>query len=150
MKMQRRHFLGALTASVGAAWLHPILNTAYAQALTAPKRFVFVIEGNGVHAGNLLTPDGRTAIAAHARGDITNRMVFSGLTGRHDSTLYGHTERLIIEGDDLSSAPALGPLNAMVNGRPLSQQSAVVLGLSSLITGGGHTSHAGTHVHPLI
>ncbi|MFK7928857.1 MAG: DUF1552 domain-containing protein [Myxococcota bacterium] len=130
--MNRRHFLAGLGSATGVALFAPFLQRAWADGPT-PRRFVFVVEGNGIESTNFMTPATRSGIAAQLRSDIGNR--------RYYPQYYGHTSPLEFN-DALSSAPSLSPLNdgSGVNLDPL---SAVVLGLSSRVTGGGHTTNFG-------
>lgn len=126
--MNRRSFLAGLSSAAGAALFAPYLRSAYATG-PGPCRYVFVVEGNGTEPVNFMTPAARLAIDAEATGDTTGR--------RHFPTFYGHSSVLTVT-DDLALAPALDAL-----GTDLAPLASVVFGLSSKITGGGHTTNFG-------
>lgn len=126
--MNRRHFLAGLGSAAGAALFAPLLRQAWANG-TTPCRFVFLVEGNGTEPVNFMTPAARTAIDAEATQSTAGRRFFPHL--------YGHTGVLTVT-DDLAAAPSLDPL-----GTDLNALSSVVFGLSSTITGGGHTTNFG-------
>jgi hypothetical protein len=129
--MNRRSFLGLSTA-LGASLFTPFLRQAWAGG-GAPRRFVFLVEGNGVEPTNLMTPGVRAAIEAQA--------IQAPGTRRYFPHLYGHDTPLLLT-EDLSTAPSLDPLGPAA-GADLTGLSSVVLGLSSTITGSGHTTNFG-------
>lgn len=129
--MNRRTFLGFSTAA-GAALFLPLLRARATNGTAC--RFVFVVEGNGTEPVNLMTAAARTAIDAEATASTAGRRFFPHLYG-HGSTL--------VSNDVLSTAPSLDPLGTGSGGIDLAPLSSVVLGLSSTITGGGHTTNFG-------
>jgi len=154
MSIDRRAFMQALGLGAGAACLGSSLPRAWAQAAPgAPRRFVFVIEGSGLEPGKFLTPAARAAIEDQATGPLLCHRVIqcsdawdaSGLVPLDPAMnqLYGHDAPLIVDGDPLSSAGTLGALAAGEWGPSLEAKSAVVLGLSSLVTGGGEATYGG-------
>ncbi len=130
MTMRRRRFLATLSTAAGAALLAPYFRSVRAATSgSLPCRFVFVIEGNGTEPVNLMTPGARAAIDADAVSDTGTRRYFP--------RLYGHDAPLVIN-DDLAQAPAMAAL-----GSDLAPLAHAVFGLSSKITGGGHTTNFG-------
>ncbi|ATB31978.1 DUF1552 domain-containing protein [Melittangium boletus] len=124
--MKRRTLLRGL----GAGLFAPFMKEAFARAVT-PSRLVLVLECNGIYPQAFLTTRARNALGAAAIGS------------RH---LFSHVypaKPLVLQGDALSSALCLGPLAASAGNSSLEQRSAVVLGLSSTIAGGGHSSGTG-------
>lgn len=132
--MNRRNFLASMGSVAGAALLAPFLQRAWATG-GAPCRFVFVVEGNALEPVSLMSTATQAAIGAQATGSITGR--------RWMPRLYGHGSPLVVQQNDLATAHALAPLADDGSGIDLTQRAAVVLGLSSRITGGGHTTHFG-------
>lgn len=130
--MNRRTFLAGLGSALGAALVAPSLR-AFATGGT-PCRFVFLVEGNGTEPVPFMSTSTRTAIDAATSHDTTGRRWFP--------TLYQHTSPLVQTGD-LGTAPALASLLAGTSGVDLTGRASVTLGLSSTITGGGHTTNAG-------
>ena len=130
--MNRRTFLTGLSTALGASLLAPMVRSAWAG--DTPRRFVFVLEGNGTEPVSYMTPAVRAAIDAEATNSTDGR--------RNFPTLYGHSAPLVID-DDLSAAPSLDPLAGVGGALDLTSQSSVVLGLSSTVTGGGHTTNFG-------
>lgn len=127
MTLSRRSLLRA----AGAAGLFaPLYRAALAQAAT-PKRLVLVLECNGIYPVTLLSTRARTSLGAAAVG-----------TRRNFSQLYPSMP-LELTGDALDSAPCLGPLAASPGKASLVNRSMVVLGLSSTVAGGGHSSGTG-------
>jgi hypothetical protein len=131
--LTRRRLLAGLGFGAAGALFTPLLRDALAKAVPA-RRFVFVVEGNCIEPAALMSAATRTAIAADATGPIDDQ--------RWMYNLYGHGSTLETSGD-LGTAPALSALLDDGSGVDLSAKSAVVLGLSSTITGGGHSTHFG-------
>lgn len=124
----RRSLLRILGTGAGAALLAPLLSRlGTAQERTHP-RFVFFVEGNGYEPVTVLSPSTRAAIDATLESPIG--------TARYWPRRYRHTSVLETSGD-LDQAIALQDLGT------LASKTAVVLGLSSKITGGGHTAYHG-------
>jgi hypothetical protein len=129
--MKRRQFLAMLGSSVGASLISP-----YAMSTTlAPKRFVFVVEGNGLDPIGLISTQTLAAIQSESTDSLDGRRSFS--------SLYGHAGP-IVETGDLGTAPCLSPLLSTAGSQlDLTTRSSVTLGLSSKITGGGHVTYFG-------
>ncbi|MBL90198.1 MAG: hypothetical protein CMH56_00100 [Myxococcales bacterium] len=126
----RRRFLRYLGVGAGLTLLDPTSNPFVfaAEALSfVPRRFVFVLEGNGAEPVNFLSQEGRAALNVAA-------------DARWFHQAYPTTSAPLVYETDFSTAPGLSLLG---DGHDLIHKSAVVLGLSSLITGGGHTAHHG-------
>jgi len=100
---------------------------ADAQMMPTP-RFVFFVEGNGYEPLMVLSPSARAAI------DLTLAQPIG--TARHWPLRYRHTQVIETAGD-LAQASSLQDLG------PLAAKTAVLLGLSSKITGGGHSAYHG-------
>lgn len=111
----------------GALLFGPLIRHALAEA-PLPRRFVLVVEGNALEPTTLVSPQTRAAIAAQASGDVSGRWFYNR---------YRHTAPIIVDGD-LNAARILDPL-----GEDLTPHAAAILGLSSKIAGGGHTTYAG-------
>jgi hypothetical protein len=144
MTYNRRRFIQHIGMGASAAYLSPLINWAQAQENPGqPRRFVFVIEGNGIEPGAFLSPNARMAIEAQATGAITR--IANGVTQLNPrmNLYYGHETPLIVENDPLASAASLGALGATGDLGSLESKSAVLLGLSSKVTGGGHTTYGG-------
>jgi hypothetical protein len=137
MTWNRRQFIGGVGMGTAAAWLTTQFpHVAFGQGEAGPpKRFVFVIEGNSVEAPNFATPAAKAFVGADEATRFYPR-------------LYGHQSPHIIgsdggAGNNLDLAAGLRALGG-VNGQPsLVDDSAVILGLSSTITGGSHSTHCG-------
>ena len=133
--LSRRNFIRGLGLGVGAGMLMPLMRQVWAeqQGITA-RRFVFVIAGNGIETKTLVSPAVRQAIN-DAGGNLTEdrRNLYS--------STYKHTSALEIAAPDLGAAYALAPLKE--GGADLTGKSTLMLGLSSLVAGGGHTTGYG-------
>ncbi len=136
--LHRRDVLKGLTLGAGAALLSPLLSTL-ARAQTSgdmPRRFVFVLEGNCAEPVNFLADNARAALdAATGQSVGTNRWFYGQYNGL-DSVLE-------VPGTDFASAPGLASVLDTGSGMSLESDAAVVLGLSSKISGGGHSTHHG-------
>ena len=53
--MNRRHLLAGMGTAVGSALFRPFVRRAWADAPPA-RRFVFLVEGNGIFPTNVMTP----------------------------------------------------------------------------------------------
>ncbi|RYE89625.1 MAG: DUF1552 domain-containing protein, partial [Myxococcales bacterium] len=130
----RRRFVQSLGLGAGAALLGPLLRQVQAGE-SAPRRFVLVVEGNGIYPYSFLSTQARAAIDAQADQPIGDQLICY--------RSYGHAAPVEVPGDALATAPCLGPL-AAAGGQPsLENRAAVVLGLSSTVTGGGHSTGFG-------
>ncbi len=132
--MNRRQLLAAIGSGAGLALLGPWHRQALA-AGTPPRRFVFVVEGNGYEPITVLSPAARAALQAHTTHDLTGV--------RSPAGKYGHTTPIVVQAGDLAEAPALAALAPGSSGIDLTAQASVTLGLSSRITGGGHSTYFG-------
>jgi hypothetical protein len=139
MVWTRRRFLGGLGMAAGSACLLPSM--ARAQGGFQPRRFVFVVEGNSIEPVNVLSDQALAALGA----DRSERFNFY-----RD---YSHGEPIVLQNDPLvsgqvngafmDSVNALDPLSGGPNGASIVDQCTVVLGLSSKVTGGGHSANFG-------
>lgn len=129
-RFTRRTLMRGAGLTLGGAALAPLLSRI-ASADDVARRFVFVVEGNGFEPVTMLSNSARRAI------DSTASMAIG--TERWWHARYRHEAPLVLSDGDLDTAPALGPLADA----GLLDQSAVVLGLSSKITGGGHSASHG-------
>jgi hypothetical protein len=116
-----------LRAAASAGILAPFYREALAQ--TAPMRLVLVLECNGVYPATMLTAGAKAALGSAAIG-----------TRRNFLDVYPATAQ-VRPADTLSSALCLDPLAS--GGPSLDARAAVVLGLSSTISGGGHSAGTG-------
>lgn len=130
--MKRRTFIKSLGLGVAGSLFLPFHQSVFS-ANENCKRLVIFIEGNGVEGRNFLTSATEAALAAVGT-DIS--------ATRHLYWDYKHDAPEIVGASGLSGAPSLGSL-ATNNGFALEDHAAVVLGLSSKITGGGHTTGTG-------
>ena len=117
MSVNRRQFLAGLGAS--AAFLGPWASAARAAECFdrpgTPRRFVIVMQGNGIYPEHLLSAE-----ATAAGTDPFSMSSISGLTPTDESIL--------------------APLQGGERGIDLTAHAAVIHGLSNTIAGGGHTS----------
>ncbi|MEO1271516.1 MAG: DUF1552 domain-containing protein [Myxococcota bacterium] len=136
MKFSRRAFLRTMGFGAGASLFLPFMQSiVHAQAMGAPRRFVIVVEGNAVEPISFLSDAMRTRLEADSTGSIRDKRWF----GRD----YTHDAPIIIPSASLGTARALNGLVGDGNNRPLESEAAVIMGLSSKVTGGGHTTHFG-------
>jgi hypothetical protein len=122
--ISRRSLLKGASA---AGLLAPFYRSVLAQG-ALPRRLVIVVECNGIYPSVFLSSGMRTALGSA----VGSRRIFVDA--------YPMTP-LVRTSDDVSTAPCLAPLAQ--GGASLVNRSAVVLGLSSTITGGGHSSGTG-------
>lgn len=126
----RRRFLKSVGLGASSVLLGPLL-TKIAMAdehQTPPRRFFFVVDGNGFEPVTMLSQTARMALNSSLASPLVNERWWHRRY-RHDSVLVAPNR--------LESAPALTGLG------DLTGRSAVVLGLSSKITGGGHSAKHG-------
>jgi hypothetical protein len=127
--LTRRSLLRAAGAGAGAALFTPF----YREALGGPttlRRLVIVMECNSFYPITVLSSGAQASLG-------------SGVGGRTNfNDTYPSTTKLIT-GDAPSTALSLGPLAASAGNISLDNRTAVVLGLSSVVTGGGHSSGTG-------
>jgi len=104
-----------------------------------PRRYVFFVEGNSFEPITMLSTKAQALLEASA-----NTTIAENWTKRWFFNLYSHSGApLILENTDFESATALGPVIGQPGETSLASDAAVVLGLSSKITGGGHSTHQG-------
>lgn len=128
--MRRRSLLQLLGTSAGAALLSPFFASLGRAGAAVTPRFVFFVEGNGFEPVTVLSPSTRAAIDASLG-------VGAPLgSARNWPSRYVHNSVIETVGD-LSQATSLQDLGA------LSAKTAVLFGLSSKITGGGHSAYHG-------
>lgn len=126
-KLSRRTLL---KSAAGAALLAPFIREASA-ASPVPARVVIVLECNGIYPVAFLSSNARQQLGSAAIGsDIMFSQTYP-------------SSPLTITGDALGSALCLDPLKAGTGTISLENRAAVLLGLSSNITGGGHSSGTG-------
>jgi len=134
-KLGRRTFLAGLGASaVATAGLRPW--RARAQA-TTPKRFVFVLSGNGYDANITMSAPIRQFIG-DSRGYPVDDAYWWGSGYSAGYYAEDRTSPHVIDGA-LAGAPGLRSFEAA----GLLDQCAMVYGLSSMVTGGGHSASHG-------
>lgn len=123
----RRQFVKGLGFGVAAALLTPFYRSLQA-AGNGCRRFVIFVEGNGIEPANFLSDAARSDLEASGASIDGVRHLYRG---------YQHDSPITTMSSGLSTAPSLGSLT------DLEDQAAVVLGLSSKITGGGHSTECG-------
>lgn len=134
--MNRRQFLKGLGLGAGAGLLLPFYNNVLRadEANGLPRRFVIFVEGNGIEPRAFLSSAIAQAIQ-NAGGDTDNhRYLYKG---------YKHNNVLDISQANLGDAPSLSPLLGTNGQSDLTNKAAVILGLSSKISGGGHSTECG-------
>lgn len=134
-KMKRRHFLATLGLGAGAPLLSPLFSSilrAQENNTSLPRRFVIFVEGNGVEANAVVSPNVWSAI--ESAGGSKKRYAYTG---------YNHESALEIEGAALGDAKSLSSLKGDANNVSLENKSALIMGLSSKIAGGGHSTGHG-------
>ena len=133
MTTTRRRFLKGMGLGLSTPLLYPIIKNLYAEETGAtPKRFVFLVEANGIEPSSFMSPKMRKHLEDH-----------TGATGLKEARIsyerYKHDTVQIVEGADLSEATCLGSLAGDGSTKAdLQPHATVLLGLSSKITGGGH------------
>ncbi len=124
----RRQFMQGLAGGAAAALFAPFYNSIFA-AGAGCKRYVIFVEGNGIEPRNFLSTAAAADLSA-AGGDPNVRHLYRS---------YNHDSVITTQSSGLSTAPSLGPLAT----GGIEDKAAVLLGLSSKITGGGHSTEAG-------
>ena len=126
--------LRALAAGAGGAALVPIMSRLTRAGNPTVARFLFVVEGNCYEPVTVLDPTTLAQINLSASTPVTpgerwwyDRLQPPEAHHRGDG-----------EGAQLAQAPALGAFTGA-----LAASTAVLLGMSSRITGGGHTGYHG-------
>lgn len=125
MIVSRRTWLKGVGLGAGSALLGPLLGQLARAQGVAPRRFLFVVEGNCFEPVTMLGAPARAAIDATLAAPLGS--------DRWWYRRYVHDAPMVVDGG-LLTAPALGGLGA------LADRAVVVYGLSSKITGGGHSA----------
>lgn len=127
--LTRRALLRSLAAGAGGAALLPLMTRLTHAAPPFTPRFVFIVEGNCYEPTTVLDPAALAMINTAAMPQIqtTDRWWYSN---------YRHKSPLVVGSTQFANTKALGAI--ATNG--LAAQTAVLLGLSSRITGGGHSA----------
>lgn len=128
----RRSLLRAVGIGAGGSLLVPLVSRLASACMPIPRRFVFVVDGNGFDASMLLTDSARAALDATMSGPIGGSRAWS--------RSYRHDAPLVVPATDLATAPGLAPLAA---DGAVASQTTVLYGLSSKVAGGGHSSQHG-------
>lgn len=129
--LTRRRLLQLSGLAMGSALCGPLVRDVWA-ATPKPSRLVIVVEGNCFYPSTVASTATHAAVAAAGGASFAGQ--FYGSTSR-----YKHKTPLTVLDSGLGTAPALAPLAAA----GLASKAAVVLGLSSEITGGGHSTRHG-------
>ena len=120
MSIHRRQFLKGLGLGAGAAFLSPVMQQAMGMQCfdspNLPRRFVFVMQGNGI-AGDYLTAPGAAPIV-----DETEELIAVPDLSGHDTNILS----------------ALAGNGSTLDLRP---HATALLNVSNKIAGGGHTSY---------
>jgi hypothetical protein len=124
----RRQFLKGLSFGAAAALFSPFMRSIEAAA-NGPRRMVIFVEGNGIEPHFFLPDATKTAIEAAGADPL------DGV--RYLYTRYQHDAPVVTESAGIGSARSLGAM------APLQDKSAIVLGLSSKVCGGGHSTETG-------
>lgn len=132
MMPSRRRLLQLGAGVAGAALVSPLLRHIAAAQSRAVRRFVFVVEGNCTEPAALLSPLARAAIDPLLRAPIGSN--------RWWHNAYQDRPATVINTPDLAMAPALASLGGA---NSIVDRATVVFGLSSQITGGGHSAFHG-------
>ncbi|MEM9068423.1 MAG: hypothetical protein AAGE52_07945, partial [Myxococcota bacterium] len=126
----RRQLLRGIGAGAALAGIAP-LGRAIAST-GAPCRFLIVLDGNGIEPRAFLSPSARAALDEGAVDGGVGDKRWWYRSYRHDSVLD-------VDSGDLSEAPSLAGLAEF----SLVDRATTLFGLSSRITGGGHSAHHG-------
>ncbi|APR85378.1 Tat (Twin-arginine translocation) pathway signal sequence domain protein [Minicystis rosea] len=129
--LRRRALLRAIAAGAGGAMLLPILSRLTSAGPPKVARFLFIVEGNCYEPVSVLDPSTLAAINATTGQPITGE--------RWWYNLYKHDQPIVVPAtqfDKTTALPAIASLG-------LADQTAVLFGLSSRITGGGHSAFHG-------
>jgi hypothetical protein len=129
----RRDILKGLGFGAAAALLAPF-HRSLAASNGGPKRFVIFVEGNGIEPHNFLPDKTRSEVEAAGGTSLDRRQLYRD---------YKHDAPVITPNAGLSTAKSLGALAGDGGNISLEQKAALVLGLSSNVTGGGHSTEAG-------
>lgn len=132
MSLSRRSLLKAVAGGAGAFALLPILEQITRAGGAAPRRFLIVVEGNCYEPITVRDKKTLDQLNAHSNGAKVDdlRWWFQQTT---------HTSPLIVDDTQFDTTLALPALAT----EGLAKKAAVLFGLSSRITGGGHTAYHG-------
>ncbi len=118
-----------LKAACATSVLAPFYRSVLAQG-APPRRLVVVMECNGIYPEAFLSSGTRAALGPR-------------VGNRHNFLDAYPSTPLVRPGDDLGTALCLSPLVGGSGELDLQSRAAVVLGLSSQVAGGGHSSGTG-------
>jgi hypothetical protein len=130
MSLSRRNLLRSLAIGGGAALL-PFASRRTAAGPPPLARFLFVVEGNHFRPVTVLDPSTEAQINKTSKGPI------NGLPFWYN--LYNHQAPIIVPDTQFDQTISLQSIAS----QNLTQDTAVIFGLSSAITGGGHTGYHG-------
>ncbi|WP_096085780.1 DUF1552 domain-containing protein [Agaribacterium haliotis] len=128
VSLSRRSLLTGAASTAGLT-LFPLLNQLALANTVKPRRFVFFVEGNGVEPITMLAPSARQA--------LNNSFLNELASHRYWYEQYRHSAVMDIASPDLAEAKSLASLEG------LADRASVVFGLSSKISGGGHSNFHG-------
>ena len=132
--MKRREFL-ASSAAFALAQSTLFRSFARAQTANSPSRFVFIVEGNCVEPVAMLSEATRSVLdAANTTAVADKRSWYRD---------YAHDAPITVSTASLSTARSLSALAGGGGLSSLEERAMVVYGLSSKITGGGHSTLSG-------
>lgn len=132
----RRKFLKGLGLGMSAPLLYPLLQNVYAaDPSMVPRRFVFLVEANGIEPNTFLSEAMRAHLLTETGVDLGEE--------RQTYRRYTHDTAQVVQNAGLATAPVLTALGDMNGSGSLEQDACVMLGLSSKITGGGHDTNFG-------
>lgn len=135
----RRAFLRGLAIGTAGLLAAPLASRRARAQTSGPRRFVFVLEGNGFEPVTMLSNATRAALEASNTRPLGDK--------RWWHRDYAHAAPIVVGGaatpTDLSTAPALGALAPTDGSLDLRPHASVLMGLSSLIIGGGHSGAHG-------
>lgn len=115
LSLSRRRFIRAMGLGAGAAIVSPLVHRAFAEGdMNTPKRVVICMNGNGIEQHNFMSDPAR---AAGTDADMLQEVM-----------------------GGLETAPALSALAGGNGELDLRPHTAALIGLSSTITGGSHTT----------
>ncbi|MFO0591655.1 MAG: DUF1552 domain-containing protein [Polyangiaceae bacterium] len=130
-RLTRRTLLRAIAAGAGGAMLLPILSRLTSAGPSTVARFLFIVEGNCYEPITVLDPQTQAKIDEKASQSIAGE--------RWWYSLYGHDTPIVVPATQFDQTIALPSIAS----QGLASQTAVLFGLSSRITGGGHTAFHG-------
>ncbi len=132
----RRNFLKGLGLGLSTPWLYPLLRDVYAaDPASVPCRFVFLVEGNGIEPNTFFSQAMRDHLLSETGVDLGAE--------RQTYRRYKHDTAQVVNNAGLADAPVLGALGDIDGSGSLESEAAVLLGISSKITGGGHETNFG-------